>query len=100
MPRRKGKRHASELERFSVRVTATAVRVSREGPGILYRVPHGESDTTIHIEGSLDRPVLRMQSASIMVLSRAEDGDPGAAIGSTTIWQVVITLPRAQFADL
>lgn len=74
---------------FAVRVTASAVRVARKGPGILRDRPDGESDTTLHFEGELDRPVIRMRAASIMVVSGDAAGNPGAAIGGSTIWHVV-----------
>jgi hypothetical protein len=89
-----------EPQSFAVRVAASAVRIARQGPGILRDRPDGESDTTLHFEGELDRPVIRMHTASIMVVCGDVGGNPGAAIGGTTIWHVVITLPRAQFGDL
>jgi hypothetical protein len=83
-------------------VTATSVSVGRLGPKILHPEPEGESRTYIKIEGTLDRPVLRdVLTATIQVSDREEPpGNPGAAIGGTTIWHVGCALPRAQFAHL
>src|SRR5262249_30803369 len=58
------------------------------------------ASTYITIEGALDVPVIRRQSASISV-HRNSESLPGAAIAlNDTHWQVVISLPSLQFADL
>jgi hypothetical protein len=61
----------------------------------------GASNTSIQIEGLLDRAVIRMQKVSITVFCRDQNnGGLGTAIGRGTLWPVVVYLPRNQFADL
>ena len=101
MPRRKTHKRSSEVSRYAIAVAAASARVGRTGPDILTMRPDGESDTSIYIEGALDRAVIRMRSANILVLcGERGDGDPGGAVGGTNIWRIVVRLPRAQFADL
>lgn len=100
MPRAR-KRH-SDLAWFKVAVTARAVSISRAGPQLSRIHPDGESRSVITFEGMLDRPVLRdVRLANLIVFCVKNDGgEPGQAIGATWLWQVVINLPREQFADL
>ena len=102
MPRRKKRKRKQDPVRFTLTVAACAVSVGRLGPKIFYPEPEGESRTYITIEGTLDRPVLRDVLAATIQVSDGEErpGNPGAAIGGTTIWHVACGLPRAQFADL
>lgn len=101
MRKRRSDKRSAEISRYTIAVTAASLRIGRTGPNILSLHPDGDSDTTIHIEGALDRPVIRMKTANILVLCRErEDGDPGSAIGGNEIWQIVVGMPRAQFTDL
>jgi len=103
MPRRKKrKRKKSDYARFEMTVSACAVRVGRTGPKIIHPLPEGESDTYINIEGTLDRPVYKdMRAALVSVFERDEPpGDPGTAIGSELVWNVICALPPSQFAAL
>lgn len=101
MRRRKTRARKSDGSRYAVAVTASSVRVNCIGPDILALSPGGVSETTIHIEGKLDRPVIRMMTASIVVFCDGrDDGNPGSAIGGNQVWQIVVRLPRAQFMDL
>ena len=98
---RKAKNRKPSLEWFKIKVTATAVSVDHSGPGLSPLHPDGDADSDIKIEGTLDRPVSNRGTALICVFCGAEIGDnPGSAIGATTAWQLVLRLPREQFADL
>jgi hypothetical protein len=98
-PKAKGRK--SSLEWFKIKVTATGATVGHRGPGLSRIDPDGHADSVIEIEGALDRPVLNRGTALVCVFCGAEIGDnPGSAIGATTTWQLVLHLPREQFADL
>jgi len=102
MPRRKPKKRKIEYQRFAMRVSAVAVRVRRVGPDIFTSEPEGEASSSIAIEGTIDRPVLKeLRDTHVTVFERDErKGNPGAAIGGTVLWNVVCDLPRTQFSDL
>ena len=98
---RKAKNRKPSLEWFKIKVTATAVSVVHSDPGLSPLHPHGDADSDIKIEGALDHPVLNRETALLCVFCGAEIGNnPGSAIGATTTWQVVLRLPREQFADV
>lgn len=98
---RKAKSRKPSLEWFKINVTATSVSVAHRGPGLSPLHPNGDADSDIKIEGALGRPVLNRGTAIVCVFCGADVGDtPGGAIGVTTAWQVVLYLPREQFADL
>jgi hypothetical protein len=98
---RKAKKRKPSLEWFKIKVTATAISVDHRGPGLSPLHPDGDADSNIKIEGTLDHPVLNRNAALLCVFCGAEIGNnPGSAIGATTAWQVVLRLPREQFADL
>ena len=79
----------------------SAASVSHRGPGLSRIDPDGDADSVIKIEGTLDRPVLKRATAFMYVFCGATVGDnPGSAIGATTVWQLVLRLPREQFTDL
>jgi hypothetical protein len=97
----KAKSRKPSLERFKIKVTATAVSIGHRGPGLSPLHPNGDADSDIKIEGALDRPVSNRSTALVCVFCGAEVGDtPGGAIGTTTAWQLVLYLPREQFTDL
>jgi hypothetical protein len=97
----KAKSRKPSLEWFKIKVTATSVTVAHRGPGLSPLDPVGAADSDIEIEGTLDRPVLDHGTALLCVFCGAEIGDPpGSAIGVTIAWQLVLYLPREQFADL
>lgn len=104
MPRRrKARKRSPEPVRFTLSVTACAVSVGRYGPKILCLEPEGQSRTYVTIEGTLDRPAppRGLRVAAIQVSDGEETpGNPGAAIGGTSVLQVACGLPRAQFSDL
>jgi hypothetical protein len=98
---RKEKNRKPSFERFKIKVMATAVSVDHSGPGLSPLHPDGDADSDIKIEGALDHPVQNQNTALLCIFCGAEIGDnPGSAIGATTAWQVVLHLPREQFADL
>ena len=98
---RKAKSHKPSLEWFKIKVTATAASITQRGPGLSGPEPDGAADSVINIEGALDHPVLRRDIAFMYIFCGAKIGDnPGSAIGATTAWQLVLRLPREQFADL
>jgi hypothetical protein len=102
MPRRKARKRKPDPVRFVVCVTAASVSVGRLGPDIYTLEPEGESRTYISLEGTLDRPVIRDLVAAHIQVSDGDErpGNPGAAIGATTVFTVACSLPRAQFSDL
>ena len=82
-------------------MTATAASITQRGPGLSGPEPDGAADSVINIEGALDHPVLKRDIAFMYIFCGAKIGDnPGSAIGATTAWQLVLRLPREQFADL
>lgn len=89
-------------QRLKLNVAATSVHVDRYGPKIVTGEPDGRSSSSITIEGTLDRPAFKTLTRTVLlVLQREEpEGNPGAAIGGSIVWNVVATLPRAQFSDL
>jgi hypothetical protein len=98
---RRVKRHKPSLEWFKIKVTATSVNITHRGPGLSGPEPDGSADTVIHMEGAMDHPVLKRSTALVYVFCAEAIGDnSGTAIGATTAWQVVLRLPREQFADL
>lgn len=98
---RKAKNRKPSLEWFKIKVRATSVSVAHRGPGLSPLHPNGDADSDIKIQGALDRPVSNQGTALVCVFCGAEVGDtPGGAIGLTTAWQLVLYLPREQFADL
>ena len=89
------------LESFKIKVAASAARITHRGPSLSGRQSDGDAYTVIKIEGALDRPVLKRATALMYVFCGTKIGDnPGSAIGATTAWQLVLHLPREQFADL
>jgi len=97
----KAKGRKSSLEWFKIKVTATGATIGHRGPALSRIDPDGYADSVIQIERALDRPVLNRDTALLCVFCGAEIGDnPGSAIGATTTWQLVLRLPREQFADL
>lgn len=64
--------------------------------------PDGRSSSSITVEGALDRPAFKELTRTVLLILQRDDaeGNPGAAIGGTIVWNVVARLPRAQFADL
>jgi hypothetical protein len=98
---RNAKSHKPPLEWFKIKVTVTAASITQRGPGLSGPEPDGAADRVINIEGALEHPVLKRDSAFMYVFCGAKIGDnPGSAIGATTTWQLVLRLPREQFADL
>jgi hypothetical protein len=102
MPRRKRTSRKPEIQRYTLRVDATSVRISRLGPKINFQKMDGEASSSITIEGHLDRPAYKdLTHTNLLVIERDEDTcNPGSAIGGTIIWNAVVSLPRVQFADL
>ena len=91
-----------DLGPFIIRVEATSVYISQMGPKIVRHSPEGEASTSITIEGEADRPVkgdLRKTLITVFC-GHKPDESVGASIGIAQIWQIVINLPREQFADL
>jgi hypothetical protein len=90
MPRSRSRQ--LDYAQYAVTVTASSIDIFHHIPDRKY--DHGEpASTYISIEGTLDVPVIRRQSASISVNSES-DCRPGAAIGvNDTHWQVVVSLP-------
>jgi hypothetical protein len=101
MPKRNAKKRKSEYERLAMRVEATAVNVDRMGPDIFTMKPEGQVSSSIAIEGTLDRPVLKtLRDAHVTVFERDERaGNPGAAIGGSVRWNVVCSLPHDHFSN-
>jgi hypothetical protein len=98
---RKAKNRKPSIEWFKIKVMATAVSVDHSGLGLSPLHPDGDANSAIEIEGTLDRPVSNRGTALICVFCGADIGNnTGTAIGATTAWQVVLHLPREQFADL
>jgi hypothetical protein len=92
---------SSSLERFTITVTAAAASVSVTGPGLTKHEPGGKVDSVIRFEGTLNKPVLKRTTALAYVFCGVDNiPNPGSAIGATTAWQLVLRLPREQFADL
>lgn len=100
--RRQKRRKHTDPVRFTVSVEAASVSAGRIGPDIYTLAPAGESRTYIHIEGTLDRPVLRDVIAAAIQVSDGDEkpGNPGAAIGVTSVFSVACALPRGQFDDV
>jgi hypothetical protein len=85
---------------LTVSVSASSAYISHRIPDPKYDVGNNPASSHITIEGALNEPVIRRRSALVYVHRRAQ-GDPDAALGvNDTHWQVLIYLPRAQFADL
>jgi hypothetical protein len=85
---RKAKSRKPSIERFKIKVTATAVSIGHRGRGLSPLHPNGDADSNIKIEGALDRLVSNRDAALVCVFCGAEVGDaPGGAIGVTTAWQ-------------
>jgi hypothetical protein len=98
---RKAKARKSSVEWFKIKVTATSVSINHRGPRLSGPEPEGSADTVIHIEGAMDPAVLKRTTALIYVFCGGAIGDnPGTAIGATIAWQLVLRLPREQFAGL
>ena len=98
---RRAKSREPPLEWFKIKVKATAASVAHRGPGLSRIDPDGDANSDIEIEGTLDRPVSNRGTALICVFCGADIGNNTCtAIGATTAWQVVLHLPREQFADL
>jgi hypothetical protein len=81
-------------------VEGASIRVSATGPSNLE--PRGEAGSSITIEGALDQTVHKdINRALLSVYCRPFAPDnPGAAIAANIIWNLVVDLPRDQFADL
>ena len=100
MPRRKSRGRRADYAHFTITVSAASAFISHSTPDPKYDAGRDAASSYITIEGAIDTPVIRRQAVFVYVHCR-EDGDPGGAIGvNDTHWQVVVYLPRAQFADL
>jgi hypothetical protein len=88
--------------RYTVAVDAASVRTIRRGPRQRRFDADEECRSVINIEGILDKAVGRdVRTAGIYVFDgEGYGGDPGHAIGVSSMWQVVVHLPRPQFEEL
>lgn len=99
MPRKKPARN--ELSVFRIAVTDSRVSVRRDGPSTFDYNPDEAAATALTIEGTLDAPVVRMQTAAINVFrSKVKQEDVGAALGISSTWQIVAHVPDPEFTDL
>lgn len=99
MPRKKTARHEPRV--FRIAVTDTRVSVRRDGPNTFDYNPDEAASTALTIEGRLGEPVVRMQTAAISVFrSKEKREEVGAALGISSIWQILAYLPDPEFTDL
>jgi hypothetical protein len=100
MARRRLHRAEVDYGYFRIKVTASSVYINHRTPDPKYDLGSDAASTSITIEGKLDPPVIRHEAALVYVHGR-EKSDPGGAIGvNPRRWQVLVDLPRPQFADL
>lgn len=72
--RAKSKGRRSRVEWFKIKGPATAVSISFRGPRLSRLEPDGEANSVIKIEGALDRPVLKRESAFMYVFCGSQVG--------------------------
>jgi hypothetical protein len=99
MPRSVRRKKREEPNWHRIAVTGASVRVTRRTRGLDGKWHLGECYTSIDIEGTLDEPLRRMSTASLLIICE-ENTNLGSAIGGRLNWRSVVYLPREQFGDL
>jgi hypothetical protein len=100
MGKKRSRRRQSDYAMLTVSVSASSAYISHRILNPKYDDGNRPASSHITIEGALNEPVIHRQSALVHVHCR-DQGDPGAALGvNKTHLQVLVYLPRAQFADL
>ena len=84
---------ATSTSHYSVTVSASSAYISHRILDPKYDAGRDTASSTITIEGALDTPVIRRQTALVYVHCR-EQGDPGGALGvNDTHWQLLVISP-------
>lgn len=99
MPKKRNTRSTTdEVLGVYISVIGSSASISRMEPD--RRHPHGNSSTSISIEGNLDKPVVGRAKVLLTVFPDRDGGtDVGGAIGvNATHWNVVVDLREPHFS--